>query len=419
MDNRRIIFIAIAVVAVLFLFNPFGGGNRNKIPRPRIDNKQLDTLKEHVQAYNRSPEQLVVEAFEEHDIVFLGGISDSSVIKEHADFYLKLISLLHEKGVNTIGIEHALYNDQALIDELVASDRYDEVKTKQILFNRHVMWGYKEYADIFKTVWELNNYLKSDQKPMRIVGLSPRNEWKHLQKDKDLKENETKKKILAQGLTSVFMAKAIRTEIIEKGEKALIISRAPEIFTKYRYKKYAEDTLQTGFSESRNAGNIIYDEIGDRAATILLHYPWPVERTMYGLGRPFEGAFDALLASLPQEQLRTGVYTKGTPFADLPLREGVYAYGYEDLTLKDLCDGYIIFRPLHEHTTITAIPDFITRENFEEAFHNFPAPKSMLPFKLEKLQKEKDVESAISHMNRLIATYSGNTVKLLANFKYP
>ncbi len=420
MDNRRIIFIAIAVIAVLFLFNPFGGGDQKKIPRPRIDNKQLDILKEHVQAYQRSPEQLVVEAFEEHDIVFIGGISDSSVIKEHADFYIKLIALLHEKGVHTIGIEHALYNDQALLDELVVSDRYDEVKTKQILFNRHVMWGYSEYADIFKTVWELNNYLKSDQKPMRIVGLSPRNEWKYLQNDKDLKENEIKRKILAQGLTSVFMAKAIRTEIIEKGEKALIISRAPEIFTKYRYKKYSEDTLQTGFSESRNAGNIIYDEIGDRAATILLHYPWPDEKSLYHrFGRPFEGAFDALLASLPREQSRTGVYTEGTPFGDLPLRTGAYAYGYEDITMKDLCDGYIIFRPLHEHTTITAIPDFITRENFEEAFHNFPAPKSMLPFKLEKLQKEKDVEGAIAHMNQLIATYSANTIKFLAYFKFP
>jgi len=117
--------------------------------------------------------------------------------------------------------------------------------------------------------------------------------------------------------------------------------------------------------------------------------------------------------------LSAGVYTKGTPFGDLPLRTGAYAYGYEDLTMKDLCDGYIIFRPLHEHTTITAIANFITRENFEEAFHNFPAPKSMLPFKLEKLQKEKDVESAVAHMNQLIATYSGNTVRFLAYFKYP
>jgi hypothetical protein len=419
MDNRRIIFIAIAVIAVIFIFNPFGARNQRKIPQPRIDPQQLEELKSHIQAYRRTPEQLVLEAFDQHDIVFLGGISDSSVIKEHTDLYLELIPQLHENGVYNIGIEQALYNDQARIDELVTSERYDEGAARQVLFNRHVMWGYEEYAEIFKRVWELNNYLTSDQKPMRIVGISPRNEWKYLQKQKDLENNETKKKILAQGLTSVFMAQAIKNEIIEKGEKALIISRAPEIFTRYRYKKYAEDTLKTGFTESRNAGNIIFDEIGDRAATILLHYPWPDDRSVYRFGRPFDGAFDALLADQPGEQLRVGVFARGTPFGDLRIKNGGYAYGYEDLTMKDLCEGYVIFRPLHEHTTITPIPDFITRENFPEALENFPAPKSMLPFKAEKLDKEKDVEQAIAHMNQLIAGYSQNTLRFLAYFKFP
>ncbi len=419
MDNRRIIFIAIAVIAVIFLFNPFGRRDIGKIPQPRIDSQQLEKLKSYIQAYHRTPEQLVLEAFDDHDIVLLGGISDSSVIKEHADFYLELIPLLHEKGAYVIGIGQALYNDQALIDELVTSDRYDEAKARRILFNRHVMWGYKEYAEIFKKVWELNSYLKSDQKPMRIVGISPRNEWKYLQNQKDLENNEIKKKILDQGLTSVFMAKAIKSEIIEKGEKALIISRAPEIFSRYRYKKYAEDTLKTGFTESRNAGNIIFDEIGDKAATILLHYPWPDDSSMYRFARPFDGAFDALMAALPGEQSRAGIFTHGSPFGDLRIRNGSYAYGYEDLTMKDLCDGYIIFRPLHKHTTITPIPDFITRENLSEALENFPAPKSMLPFKAEKLDSEKKVEGAIAHMNQLIAGYAQNTLKFLAYFRFP
>jgi hypothetical protein len=418
MDNRRIIFIAVAVIVVLFLFNPFGR-RQQKIPPPYVDQQRLETLKEHLQSYYRSPEQFIVEAFEDHDVVFIGGIGDSSVIKEHVDLVVKAIPLLHKNGIHTIGIEHALYNDQASIDELVTAQRYDEAKTNQILFDRHVMWGYREYADIFKEVWNVNQYLKSDQEPMRIVGLSPRNEWKYLQKEKDLKDNEIKQKILAQGLTSVFMAKAIREQIIEKEEKALIVSRSPEVFTKYRYKKYQEDTQNTGFSETRNAGNIVYDEIGSRAATILLHYPWPDDRSMYRSGRPFDGAFDALIAALPQERGRAGLRTAGTPFGDLPLKNGVYAYGYENLTMKDLCDGYIITGPLHEYTGITPLPNFITHENFEEAYHNFPGPKSMLPFTLEKLTKEKDVESAIAHMNQLIAEYPQNALRFLALFKFP
>jgi hypothetical protein len=410
MDNRRIIFIVVAVIAVLFLFNPFGGNQKQKIPPPRVTQELIASLKQHLQANYRDPKQYITDTFKKRDIVFLGGIGDSSIVKEQVDLIVKLIPMLHKNGIYNLGIEHALREDQAKIDALLTASTYDEEKVKQILFNRHVMWGYKEYADIFKAAWQVNKYRDSEEIPFRILGLTPRHEWQHLQTQKDIEKEEIQKKILSNGLPSVVMAESVQKEIVDKGEKGLILCSAPQVYTGYQNKRYIENTEKSGFSESRSAGNIIFDKIGSRAATILVHYPWPDDSTTYRLSRPCNGAFDVLMSNLEETQSIAGFDTSGTPFGDLPVDAGVYSYGYKDLTLKGLCDGYIILGPLHQYTPVTPILGFITEKNLETALKNFPAPKDRLP-SLDEPAK------AVEHMNGLITLYVDNLDKVLTEFK--
>jgi hypothetical protein len=410
MDNRRIIFIGLAVILVLFLFNPFGR-NRRKIPAPRASKETVAALQKYAQDYAVKPQQFIVKSFEKRDVVFMGGIGDSYIIKEHIDLLNDLIPILHKNGVHSLGIEQALSDDQSAIDEIVTASSYNEQRVKEILFRRHVMWGYQEYADLFRTAWKTNRYLEADQKPFRIVGLSPRHDWQYLQKEKDIKDKEIQRKILKQGLPSAHMAKIIRREILEKGSKALIFCNAPHVFTRYENLQYKENTAESGFEETRGAGNIVHAEIGDRTATILLHYPWPDDRSMYRVGRPFQGAICALISVLPAEKRTAGFETSNTPFGELEVRTGLYAYGYKDLSMQDLCDGYIIMGPIHEYNTVTPIPGFITEKNLKVALRDFPAPKNRLP-------STKDPARAVQHMNGLVSGFAENTKRMLDLFKH-
>ena len=414
MDNRRIIFIVIAVVAVLFLFNPFSRNQGQRVPQPYVDRDMLDSLKNHFTSNYQSPEQLVKRVFATRDVVFISGVGDSSVIKEHVAAIGALIPTLHQNGVTGLGLEYALYADQDKIDRVLSSSTYDEKAVREILFNRHVMWGYQEYADLFKVAWELNRHIASDSEPFRIVGLMARNDWQHLKTQKDLEDAQIKRKILADGLPSVFIARAIQKEFIDKDRKALIFCSAQQVFTHYRNHKYEENTLESGFSEPRSAGNIVYDKIKSRAGTLLLHYIWPDEQAMYQVARPFEGVFDALMKVIEKEQTKAGIQTIDGPFAELPVASGVFAYKQDDLRISGMCQGYIILGPLHEYTTVTPIPEFINAENLQEALRNFPAPKDTLPVIKDP---EKDAPRAVQYMNSLIVGYAQNTDKLLEQFK--
>ena len=219
-----------------------------------------------------------------------------------------------------------------------------------------------------------------------------------------------------QGLPSVFMAKIIQEEFVDTGTKALIFCGVQQALTNYRNIKYEENTRESGFREVRSAGNIVYDRIGPRAATVLLHYLWPDEDAMYRVARPVGGAFDALMGGLDRDRIQGAVRTGGTPFGELAVSQGIYAYKHENLTLKDLCQGYIIMGPLHEHTMVTAIPDFISVENINEALRDFPAPKDTLPTIKEP---DKDAPAAAQYMNNLIAGYTQNVSRVLDLFKYP
>ena len=132
---------------------------------------------------------------------------------------------------------------------------------------------------------------------------------------------------------------------------------------------------------------------------------------MYRVGRPFGGAIDSLLASVPEDRQEAGFGTADTPFGELPINNSIYTYGYEELKMRDLCDGYIVMGPVHEYETATPIPAFITEKNLEEAKKNFPAPKNRLP-------STDDPEKAVAYLNDMIVRYADNVAKMLELFRF-
>ncbi len=402
MERRTTNVTIIVAIAVLFIFvvDPFGLFRPKKnLSQPAASATEISTLKSSFDSKALPPAQYVTGLFKAHEIVFLG---EMGRISQQVDFVASLIPDLYRAGVRNLGIEYALASDQAKIDRVLQAPRYDEKQVDQILFDRMVIWGFKQYADLFRAAWKFNRSLPAGAKPFRIVGLNVQQEYQYLTSQKDATNPEVVKKVLSKGIPDVFMAKVIEKQFISTGTKALIYTSIDHAFTKYQNKLYAEKGKEAGIPNTERTGNIIYNKIGSRAFSIYLHSPWNDKKGVNGLGYPVGGKLDALIATLPKGA-QGGFTLAGTAMGALPVKNETYAYKDKELTLAGLVDGYIILGPISAYEAVTPIPDFINAGNIKDAVKYFPGPNI-------------DAKTTAKDLNDFIANMSTSLDKTLKEF---
>jgi len=370
---RIIIFSLIIVAGLLFLFRntilvklfymleEYPAAD-SRIPLPELNPAQEQQLTEYLQAHFQNPQEYVLSKFDEHDIVFLG---EEHRFRHDPLFVQNLIPLLYKRGIYMLGMEFACFRDQNKIDSLLSAESYDQDAVHRILFNFMIFWGFREYADIFKAVWNLNHSLPASARKFRIIGLNPYINWSWVQSEEDRRNPKILARVFADGRGDEAMGKTVLREIVAKNEKALIYCGMHHAFTRYKQPivHRAKKTFER-FIENR-MGNIVYQAVGERAFTISLHQPW---ETVEGEDiYPVGGTIDALMHTLGPRYYPVGFDTRGTPFGQLRDTLSFYRYGYEDFTLSDFCDGYIFTMPFSQYKGVTIIDGFINDKNFEEA----------------------------------------------------
>ncbi len=398
MDRNRFLMIAVIVIAVVFIFNPFGRRQPAERLFPSYVAKEvLDPLKADLLARARAPEEYVAGLFDRHDIVFLG---EFPKIKQQVEFVGALIPVLHRRGVTQLGIEHALYASQGDIDALLAAPAFDEARARRIFFDFIVLWGFEEYVDLLRSAWQLNRGLPPGARPFRIVGLNVRRHWEHIKTEEDIEKPEVVRQVLAEGIPDQFMAEVILREFVERGEKALVFLNMQNGTTRYRNNEYAKNAAAKGLAETRRTGNIVYDRIGARAASVPMHAPWPDKNTLSRVNFPVEGVLDRILAGLPRNSRRLGFDLRATAAGRLEIKTDVYRSGYDRLSLEDFADGYVILGPLSEYETVTPIDGFITEANVEQALANFPGPKE--PRALTAVELNRYIAQDVANLKRVL-----------------
>ena len=375
MKNKKlitIIVVALTVIILIFIIGTqFFDVKRMKIPK--VGEEILNPLQEYLKSSHQSPEEYIISSFENKDIIFLGEFFS---IKQNIEFVSRLVPYLHKNGIYNIGFEYALKQDQNKLDTLVIrSETFNEPKAREFLFNSLMLSGYKEYIDILKTVWEFNQTLDENQRPVRIVGLDVFKQWYYIQSENDGNNPEIIKQVYSLGIPDEFIAKTIKEVFIDKNEKALIFCQVQHSFTKYIDINYQEYLNVLNIEKTGRAGNIVYEMIGSRAGTIIMHAPWPDDKAVNYLNFPAEGVIDALMETLSLDNKHAGFDTVGTPFGDLPILSSIFIKGHENLTLDQFCDGYIIQGPLSEYEASSSFPDFINKDNLEKAREMMPLAK--------------------------------------------
>lgn len=400
--KRNTLLIVLIVVAAFFLvLNPLQLFDRGGPRRTATPAATLAPLLQFAKTSWRSPEDYVLSAFGRHDVILLG---EFFKIRQNVQLVRDLVPRLYAAGIRNLGIEYALYDDQAQIDSLVTSPAWDESRARAITFHWLVTWGYQEYIDLYKAAWEVNRARPAGAQPFRIVGLNVRQNWEYLKTEKDMADPAVVARIFANGIPEVYMADVIDREFTRKAQKALVFCGTPHIFTRYRRPANEKNPAEMKLAETGRMGNIIHDRIGDRVFSISLHAPWPDEAERLRLTYAAGGAIDTLIDALPPDKRSGGWDLAGTPLGALPLGRSSYSEAGKNMTLASLFDGYLVQGPITGYAMVTPIPDFVSAADAPAAGREFPGIKPPSPPTAEQL-------------NQAIADDLQSLAKALSQFK--
>ncbi len=361
MKNRILLLIIVTVLL----------GCSKKISLPTVEESLRVKLEQYLKHNYTTPEEYVISKFNDHDIVFIG---EFHRIKQNVELIQHLIPMLYKNGIYILGTEFGRREDQHLIDSLLNSARYDENLARRIIFNQFVHWGYREYVDIYRAAWQLNQSISEQGRKFRILGLNDSPDWSIIRSQKDREDPAIMRKVWRGGGEHLW-AKVILDEVVAKGEKALIYCGIHHAFTEYKQPIFDEQKKMFIRFEEGRMGNFVYNKIGKRAITIYMHAVWPSCR---GYSKPnvypTDGIIDAVMAGMEPKYQRVGFDTRGTPFGKLPGETSIYKHGYVDFSLEKFCDGYIYQMPLSKYEGVTPIKGFINNENIDRARAQSPNP---------------------------------------------
>jgi hypothetical protein len=336
-----------------------------------ISSEKKHELVQYLKNHGKSPEDYVIEKFQDYDVVFIG---ESHRVKHNLELIHNLIPRLYQAGVYNLGIEFGTDEYQDEVDKLITTDEYDEDMARLIMFKYYVVWGNKEYMDIYKKAWQLNKSLPKGAPKFRVVNLGYR--------VKRSPKIGLFLKILLKGDPDVFMGKTILKGFVYKGEKALIFSGSHHAFTRYYQPRYNFKKRKLIKLNRNRMGNVVYHKIPNRVFNIMLHQPWRTNESFEEYSYPVDGVIDTVMKEF--ENKRVGFDVRGTPFGKLKDDDTYYALGYPDFTLSTICDGYIFLNHFKDYEGCTVDTKFITENNFEEALDYFDEPERRKDFKAPK-----------------------------------
>ena len=342
-------------------------GTSEQASPPPIDPALQSKLAAWLEVEGEAPEDYVVGLFSDHDVVFLG---EQHRVRQDALLVQSLIEPLYEAGVRVLATEFGRREEQAKIDSLLGAPEWDEDLAREIAFRQSVFWGYREYVDIYRSAWALNQGLPEGAPQFRILGMNDSPDWSYVKSEAD-RNNGTIMRQVWGGTSEGDWADVILVAV-RSGEKVLVYSGIHHAFTEYRQPVVRDGEFRR-FDSSLRCGNHVFAALGKRAVTVFLHAPWNGQQG-YGsrMRHPAGGVIDALM--LAEGPRPVGFDLDAGPFGEIRVGDAVYRHGYEDFKLADFCDGWIYTKPISECVGVTPIPGWVNESNLEFARAQSPNP---------------------------------------------
>jgi len=361
MKQMVTIFISIVVFCRLYTANtlaepqtPNENPNQSVLLNPDdIKDANYSSYLAHLKQHAKSPVEYVLDKFKDHDVVILGEMHE---VRENCKLFADLIEpLYHRAGVRYFAMEVLRHKNTALANQLVTGKEYDQQLALRI-FRDYAWpnWGYKEYMDIIKAIWELNSKLPPEAERFKVVALD-KGDWEAYDMPTSPFSKETEDFIKEH---DTFMANVLAYEVLEKGGKALVQIGYMHSFVHYRL---GDTTPRFGY--------ILHEKYGDRIFQVCLHQPHFGPEVLKGNPpKSLPVIIDFVEKIMRKNRNKpVGFDIDGSPFANLRDRKSLYFIFQEDTIFSDIAQGYIFIKPLNKLNKMTWVEGFISEENFERA----------------------------------------------------
>ncbi len=327
---------------------------------PSIEPALESELAAWLDVEGETPEDYVVGLFSDHDVVFLG---EQHRVKHDVLLVQSLVKPLYEADVRILATEFGRREDQPLIDSLLLAPEWNEELAREIVFRQFVWWGYREYVDVYRSAWMLNQGLPEGAPRFRILGMNDSPDWSHITSDADREDGRVMRRVWRGGGEEHWAA--VILDAVRSGEKVVVHCGIHHAFSEYRQPIVNQGEF-SHFDHSLRCGNHVFAELGKRAVTVFLHAPWNgPDGYSSRMRHPADGVIDALM--LAEGPRSVGFDLDGGPFGELRIEDAVYRHGYEDFRLADFCDGWIYAKPISEYAGVTPIPNWVNESNLERA----------------------------------------------------
>jgi hypothetical protein len=330
---------------------------------------QSDAIDKSIQYLSNnkmSPQEYIASKFATKDIILL---SEDHRVKENIELVKSLIPVLYKNGIYTIGMEFGASENQKTLDSLILAPEYNEDLTRKLMFNYNSRWVFKGYTDLYKAAWSFNKTVSKSAKKFRILNLSYRYNWSSFS---GYRTPEKMRKVFYKGNTEAYRFGIVEKEVMEKGEKILILTGDIHAFTKYKFPVY--DFLGTDFVRLENGyfGNLLFAKYPQKVYSILLHKPFMnLPDTKPELVSPGNRAIETIMQKLNNEPV--GFDLINTPLGKLR-DDSYYSLGYKNFTLADFYDGYVFLKPIKKLSGCEIDTAFLTEKNWEQAKENVTDP---------------------------------------------
>jgi hypothetical protein len=284
------------------------------------------------------------------------------------------IEAYRQAGVRVIALECCNAEDNDKITRLEDGEHYDNDLAYEIARSENwALWGYKEYWDVLKAVWELNKSLPPGSEHMHVVGLDKIMDYQlyTLWQAGQLKDPALIEKAKSQPNVldrDGWLAGNVEKEILDKGRKGIVLIGFNHSFTHYGQPRF-DKTRKEMIGVWARMGVLLYQKYGEKVFQIGLHLkhdPSMIMREGDKGGNPvFTSVLERIMAVHGNKPV--GFDVPGSPFADLRDSRSYYFYWEPKVTFADLSRGYIFLKPFKALSPCSWMKNFISDKMFEKS----------------------------------------------------
>ena len=315
------------------------------------------------------PTTFVLQKLDDYDLVMIG---EQHWIKEEPAFINDLIKRCYEKdAIDFLFLEFGEFAYQKNVESFLQANEYDPQPIVEMLKNMtEIGWGYQEYFDIFKTVYE-ENKVKPENERVRIILVDGPPSTFYMNMDSfydcfessplSISEKWQKVTWLREGIAGrdPFMAEVIAMHLFNKsGQKGIYYAGSSHIRKDLQSKDYGLRVISTG--------GILSRKYPGRVFTLTFHkgeQDWQTPSDFY--------YFEKLYKQYPDG---FGIVSSDTRIRHFMLESDISTKG---ISLEEALDGYIMLNRYKDYNQCSLIPGFYDDE-FAKVVWNRLRKKGML-----------------------------------------